>query len=76
MCLKKLAELSGSRLKLWNLLHPDTEIYFFRNRQNEFKEFFSKNLVFCNSVCSVTEAFGHQDDKSEWPLFIYFSKVS
>jgi len=37
---KKLAEPLGSRLKVWNLLHPDTEIYFFRNRQNEFKEFF------------------------------------
>ena len=42
---KKLAELLGSRLKLWNFLHPDTEMYFFRDRQNEFKEFFSQENV-------------------------------
>jgi hypothetical protein len=42
---KKLAELLGSRLKLWNLLHPDTEIYFFRDGQNGFKEFFSQENI-------------------------------
>jgi len=45
MCLKKLAELSGSRLKVWKLLHLDTEIYFFCNRQNEFKEFFAQENI-------------------------------
>ena len=55
---QKQAEPSGSRLKGWNLLLHDTEICFFRNRQNEFKEnFFQENdLVFCNEVCYVTEA--------------------
>jgi hypothetical protein len=35
-----------------------------------------KHLVVCNGVCSLTEAFEHQDDTTEWPLFIDFSKVS
>jgi hypothetical protein len=45
---KKQAEFLRSRLEEWSLLHPETEIYFFRNRQNEFKEFFSQEneLVF------------------------------
>jgi hypothetical protein len=42
---KKLDEPLGSRLKLWKLLHPDTEIYFFRDRQNEFKEIFSQVII-------------------------------
>jgi len=55
---KKEAELLGSKLKGWNLLHQDTEIYFFRNHQNEFKELFSQenDLVFCNDVRSAIEA--------------------
>jgi hypothetical protein len=49
-----------------------------RNRQNEFKQFFSQEnyLVFCYDVCSVTEAGGHQHDPTEWRLFIDSSKVS
>jgi hypothetical protein len=73
ICLKKEAELLDSRLKGRNLLHQDTEIYFFRKRQNEFKELFSQenDLVFCNDVCSVIVALGHQHDPTEWRLFIY-----
>jgi len=64
---KKEAELLGFRLQGWNLLLRDTEICFFRNRQNEFREFFSqeKDMVFCNYVFSVTEALGHQHDPPE-----------
>jgi hypothetical protein len=59
---KKQAELLDSRLKGWNLLHQDTEICFFRNCQIGFKEFFSQenDLIFCNDVCCVIEALGHQ----------------
>jgi hypothetical protein len=38
----KKTELLRSKLKGWNLLHQDNKIYFFRNRQNEFKEFLSR----------------------------------
>ena len=60
------------------LLHQDTEICFFSNRQNEFKEFFSQenDLVFGNDVCSVIEALRHQHDPSEWHFFTDSSKVS
>ena len=70
--LKKEAELLGPRTKGWNLLHRDTEIYFFRNRQNEFKELFCQenDLVFCSGVCCVIEALGRQHDPTEWRLFI------
>ena len=44
---KKEAELLGSRLREWNLPHQDNEICFFRNRQNEFREFFSKKTIWC-----------------------------
>jgi hypothetical protein len=66
---KKLNSIS--RLHGWNLLHQDNEIRFFRNRQNEFKEFFSQenDLVFSNEFCSVIEALGHQHDPNEWRLF-------
>ena len=72
ICLKKEAELLGSRLKGWKLLHQDTEIYFFRNRQNELKELFSQenDLVFCNDICSVIETVELQHDPTEWRLFI------
>ena len=42
---KKLAELLVLRLNGWNILHYDSEIYFFPTRQNEFKEFFSQELI-------------------------------
>jgi len=60
--LKKQAELLSSRLKGWNVLHQGSEVRFFRNHQNEFKEFFCQDiaLVFCNNVCCVIEALGHQ----------------
>lgn len=49
---------------------------FFDNGQTEFKNFFQdKDLVFCNDVCSVISALGHQNDLTEWRLFIDFSKV-
>jgi hypothetical protein len=65
--LSKKAELLGSRLKGGNLLHQDSEIYFFPNRKNQVKEIFSQenHLVFCNDICSVIEVLGHQNDPNE-----------
>jgi hypothetical protein len=42
------------------------------------KEFFSQknDIVFCNDVCFVIEALGHQHDPSEWHLFIDSLDVS
>jgi len=38
---KKQAELLGSRLKGWNLLHQDTKVCFYSGHNEEFKDFFS-----------------------------------
>jgi hypothetical protein len=71
---KKQAELLGSRVKGWNLLHQDV----FWNCQNKFKNFFSQenDPVLCNDVCSVMEALGHQHNPTERRLFIDSSKIS
>jgi len=59
---KKQAELLSSRLKGWNLLRQDTTVSFYRERQEEFKDFFSLEggVMFCNDVCSVMEVLGHE----------------
>ena len=64
--------------KVWNILHQDSDLYFFRDRQYEFKYIFSQenDVLFCNDVCSVIEVLGHQQDPTEWRLFIDSSKVS
>jgi hypothetical protein len=33
------------------------------------------DLVFCNDICSVMEALGHQHNTPEWRLFIESTKV-
>jgi hypothetical protein len=75
---EKEAEILASRLKGWNLLQHGTKVYFFRNRHDEFKCFFSQenDLVFCSDICSGMEAVGHQHNTPEWRLFIDSSKVS
>jgi hypothetical protein len=37
---------------------------------------FLENMLFCNDVCIVMDALGHQHDPTEWRLFIESSKVS
>jgi len=75
---KKQAELLGSRLKGWNLLCQDTEVCFYHERHEEFKDFFSQEdgVVFCNDVCSIMEVLGHGHNPDHWCLFIDLSKVS
>jgi hypothetical protein len=53
-------------------------MFLFRNYQDELKCFFSQenDPVFCNDICSVMEALGHQHSTSEWRLFSDPSKVS
>lgn len=73
---KKPAELLGSILKGWNLLHQDTDICFLRDSQTEFKEFTSQDNdpLFCNDFCSVVVALGYQHGPTEWHLFYRFFK--
>jgi len=78
LSLKKTSWTLKFQTKRVELLHQDTEICFFSNRQNEFKEFFSQenDPVFGNHVCSVTDALRHQHDPNERHLFTDSSKVN
>lgn len=75
---KDAAELLGSRLKNKNLLSPGTSFSWYRHREKEFTQFFSKegNLVFCNDVHGLIKCFEIEYDPSEWRIFIDSSKTS
>ena len=74
---KKQAELLGSRLKDWNLLHQDTKVCFYSGRHEKFKDSFSleDGVVLRNDVCSIMEVLGHEYNPDQWRLFIESSKV-
>ena len=71
-------KLFGSRLRGWNLLQKDTKVCFFRNRQEEFPDFYSEenDLVYCNNICAVMDVLDHEHKTTEWRLFIDSSKTS
>lgn len=75
---KEAAEILGSRLKEKNLLAKGTTFSWYRNREMEFKQFFSKEgpLVFCNNISGLIQYFGKYYDMNEWRLFIDSSKRS
>ena len=75
---KKQAELLGSRLRGWNLLQKGTKVCYFRNRQEEFQDFYSEenDLVYCNNICGVMDVLDHEHKTTEWRLFIDSSKTS
>jgi hypothetical protein len=75
---KKQDELLGSRLKVWIFFTKILKYASFETAKKKSKEFFSEenDPVFCNYVCSVIEAVGHQLDPTEWRLFIDSSKLS
>jgi hypothetical protein len=75
---KKEAEILVSRLKGWILLQQGTKVCFFATARMNLNVFFSQenDLVFCNDICSVMEALGHQHNTPEWRLFIDSSKVN
>lgn len=69
------AELLASRLKHKNLLAQKVTAYFYRNREEEFRKFFTKDdensVVFCSNVKGLVDEFipdTYKDD--EWRLFI------
>ncbi|GBO17295.1 hypothetical protein AVEN_252030-1 [Araneus ventricosus] len=71
-------ELLWSRLKNKNLLTPGISLSWYRHREKEFTQFFSKegNLVFCNAVQGLMKCFDIEYDQPEWRLFIDSSKTS
>ncbi|GBO06477.1 hypothetical protein AVEN_130198-1 [Araneus ventricosus] len=71
-------ELLGPRLKNKNLLTPGTSFSWYRHREKEFTQFFSKegNLVFRNDGQGLKKCFDIECDPSEWRLFIDSSETN
>ncbi|KAL7641181.1 UNVERIFIED_CONTAM: hypothetical protein RMT77_008319 [Armadillidium vulgare] len=77
--LKEFAQLLGSRLIESNLLAPEA-FYWYRNRDQEFSQFFSlhenSSLVYCSEIKGLIEALGAVYKPSEWRLFVDSSSRS
>lgn len=75
---KAQAELLGSRLQQWNLLHSSTQISVYRQRDAEFVDFFAEEsgLTYCNDVRGLMEKLGYDYSPDKWRLFIDSSKLS
>ena len=58
---KKQVELLGSRLKGWNLLRQDTQVWFY-GRHEQFKDFFylEDGGVFAVMFFFIMEVLGHE----------------
>lgn len=75
LCLsKESAQLLGSRLKDNNLLAPETTFYWYREREKDFRQYFSinqnKSLVYCKNITGLVEAMGLEYQATDWRLFI------
>jgi len=74
---KQSSELLASRLQVKHLLHPGTNVTFYRNREQEIFQFFTSTvgLVYFHDLKSLLEAMGLTQYKDEeWRLFIAGSK--
>lgn len=69
---KQKAELLASRMRQWNFLKEETMITLYRNRNDELKQFFSKenSISFCLNIDGLMEFLGFNHKPSEWRLFI------
>ena len=71
---KESAQLLGSRLRDHNLLASGTTFYWYRNRDEEFRKYFTwdeqHSLLYCNDVGKLVSALGMQYKATEWRLFL------
>ena len=71
---KESTQLLGSRLHEKSLLAPETTFYWYRNRDDEFKKYFTRDeqhwLVYCNDVRRLVKALGMEYKAVEWRLFL------
>jgi len=72
------SELLGSRLKAKNLLSSEVVFSWYRNREDEFLQYFTsdQNLVYCCNIPGLVEHLGTSYNASEWRLFIDSSQRS
>lgn len=77
---KESAQLLGSRLREKRLLAPETTFFWYRNREKEFRKYFTfdeeHSLVYCNNIAGLVEAMGIEYNPAEWRLFIDSSSRS
>lgn len=81
LCLsKESSQLLGSRLREKNLLERNTTFAWYRNREMEFRRFFSfddtSSFVYCNNIEELVHELGIDYDPTEWRLFIDSSNKS
>lgn len=71
---KESAQLLGSRLRENNLLAPETTFYWYRNRDEKFRKFFTLDeqysLVYCNDIDGLVKELGLEYKAAEWRLFL------
>ena len=70
---KESTELSASRLKEKNMLHKETNVMFYWNREKGLLAFFEtdNDFVYCCDAVGLFAAMGvPQYDPNEWQLFI------
>jgi hypothetical protein len=77
---KESAQLLGSRLSENYLLSPETTFFWYRSRDEEFREYFSSDeetsLVYCDNINGLIAAMGLAYDPKEWRFFIDSSSRS
>ena len=71
---KESAQLLGSQLHDLNLLAPGTTFYWYRNRDEEFRKYFTwdeqHSLAYCHDVGKLVSDLGMQYKVTEWRLFL------
>jgi hypothetical protein len=76
---KQQSEVLASRLQERALLHPSTNVTFYRNREQKFLPYLTSenSFVYCNDIGGLLLAMGVPNYKpSDWRLFIDSSKRS
>jgi hypothetical protein len=75
LCLsKESAQLLGSRLRENHVLDPGATFYWYRSREEEFRQYFTRDeeasLIYCNNVNGLIAAMGLEYNPAEWRLFV------
>lgn len=75
---KTAAQRLGSRLKEKGCLATETTFAWYRQREQEFVRFFTKDqdLVYCCDITGLMDKLGVNYDPDQWRLFIDSSKTS
>jgi hypothetical protein len=77
---KDSSQLLASRLNEHRLLSTETTYYWYRDREKEYRQFFTMDeeasLVYCNNVGGLIGALGVAYQSEEWRLFIDSSSRS